>query len=175
MNVPVQWSEVAIAAAAGFGSQGTLDPERAADVCAVWTAVFEGERAMEPSQDESRREASATDSVGIAMPAAPPMLKLVVASDRAEPVARAVAPQATDTTPQSGAAEWINVFVHGAAVAVVVRNTSLSAKDALHCAFETARELTGQRGALQELTLNGKTIYRQPANAGRERAAMFAC
>jgi hypothetical protein len=160
MNIPVQWSEVAIAAAAGFGSQGTLDPERAADLCAMWKAEFDD---------------SATDTIAVAAPAPSPILKLVIVSDRAEPVTRSAALQANDTAPQSVASEWINVFVHGAAVAVVVRNTSLSAKDALNCAFETARELTGQRGALQELTLNGKTIYRQPANAGRERAALFAC
>ena len=71
------------------------------------------------------------------------------------------------------------VFVHGAAVEIVVRNSSLSEADAVHTAFETARELTGQRSALLRLTLNGRTIYQQADESSRQAPSgselVFAC
>ena len=78
-------------------------------------------------------------------------------------------------------AESARVFVHGAAVTVVVRNSTLSDQDAINTAFETARELTGQRSALSHLTLNGRTLYQQADAAAQERGAtsgpnfVFAC
>lgn len=77
-------------------------------------------------------------------------------------------------------AESARVFVHGAVVTVVVRNSTLSDQDAINIAFETARELTGQRSALVHLTLNGRTLYQQ-AEAADTRGAtsgpnfVFAC
>jgi hypothetical protein len=62
---------------------------------------------------------------------------------------------------QPASAELVNVFVQGAAVAIVVRDMELSAEEALHCAFATARELIGERAALAQLTLNGRTVYQR--------------
>lgn len=73
----------------------------------------------------------------------------------------------------TAAAESVNVFVSGAAVAVVVRNASLSDEGALRCAFETARELTGESAALEQLTLNGRTVYYR-GESRRKPAALVA-
>lgn len=83
-------------------------------------------------------------------------------------------------TASPARAESINVFVQGAAVSIVVRDTGASTEEALHCAFETARELTGQRAALQRLTLNGRILYQQQGDAVRSdltpfSALAFAC
>jgi hypothetical protein len=59
------------------------------------------------------------------------------------------------------AAESVRVFVQGPAVAIVVRDATISDQDAVYCAFETARELTGLRSSLQQLTLNGRTLYQR--------------
>src|SRR5581483_7561244 len=58
-------------------------------------------------------------------------------------------------------AESVRVFVQGPAVAIVVRDATISDQDAVSCAFETARELTGLRSSLQQLTLNGRTLYQR--------------
>jgi len=70
----------------------------------------------------------------------------------------------------------VSVFVHGAAVSIVVRDATLCAHEAVECAFETARQLTGQRNALLRLTLNGQTLYQQRTVGSHvEPALLFAC
>jgi hypothetical protein len=76
-------------------------------------------------------------------------------------------------------AESVLVFVRGALVTIVVRDATIAEEDALQGAFETARELTGQRAALQQLTLNGRTLYQQgetsASTAPASAAWVFAC
>lgn len=73
--------------------------------------------------------------------------------------------QETPYTEPPGVADSVNVFVQGTAVAIVVRDATLSDQDAVTCAFETARQLTGHSEALQSLTLNGRTLYQQKIQA----------
>lgn len=76
----------------------------------------------------------------------------------------------------SAASEAVSVFVRGAAVTIVIRDAALSAHDALHGAFETARELTGQRAALRHLRLNGRTLYQHGDHSTRAGSMLvFAC
>jgi hypothetical protein len=78
-------------------------------------------------------------------------------------------------------AESVRVFVQGPAVAIVVRDATISDQDAVSCAFETARELTGLRSSLQQLTLNGRTLYQRQIDSGPREAppggafVFFAC
>ncbi|HET9446851.1 MAG TPA: hypothetical protein VFO35_11355 [Steroidobacteraceae bacterium] len=82
-------------------------------------------------------------------------------------------PQSADalsSSPQPNPADVVQVFVRGSSVAIVVRDSSLSADAAMHCAFQAARELTGRSDGLRYLTLNGRTIYQQPdTSEARER------
>lgn len=73
----------------------------------------------------------------------------------------------------------VNVFVNGLAVTVIVRDAEIPASAALQCAFETARELTGRRAALQRLTLNGRMLYQSRSVEGslpsKLPALLFEC
>ncbi|HKU15156.1 MAG TPA: hypothetical protein VJQ52_12230 [Steroidobacteraceae bacterium] len=75
------------------------------------------------------------------------------------------AAERANETPESPAqpadAESVQVFLRGTSVAIVVRDTLLTADEAMHCALQTARELTGRSDTLRHLTLNGRTIYQQ--------------
>src|SRR6185503_2379547 len=77
------------------------------------------------------------------------------------------------------AAESILVLLYGASLTIVVRDTTLSEQDALQGAFATASELTGQRAALNKLTLNGRTVYQhsEPLSVGSPVSAawVLAC
>jgi hypothetical protein len=55
--------------------------------------------------------------------------------------------------------DTVNVFVHEAAVTIVVRDSALSDEKALRSGLEAARQLAGHGGALRRLTLNGRTLY----------------
>jgi hypothetical protein len=77
-------------------------------------------------------------------------------------------------------ADSVNVFVRGSTVAIVVRDAGIEDAEALDCAFETAQKLTGQRAALQQLTLNGRVLYQQTGVAtavdrSRESSLVFTC
>jgi hypothetical protein len=85
------------------------------------------------------------------------MSQLLVAPQSASNAISRNAVAATQPAP----AELVNVFVHGAAVTIVVRDAGLSPEKALHCAFATARELIGEGAALYQLTLNGRTVYQR--------------
>jgi hypothetical protein len=76
--------------------------------------------------------------------------------------------------------ESVSVLVHAGTVAIVVRDPAVSAQEALHCAFETAAELTGRRRALRSVTLNGRTLYQQQKDLARSAPTSpstlaFAC
>ena len=76
--------------------------------------------------------------------------------------------------------ESVSVYVRDSLVAIVVRDASLTDQNAMQCAFATAQALTGQRAALQRLTLNGKILYQQPPDlsaspAGAAPVLTFAC
>ena len=74
--------------------------------------------------------------------------------------------------------ECVSVFLHGDAVAVVVRDATLSDHAALHDAFAAARALGGADGALERLTLNGRPLYRRPPAAAETPPVAplsFAC
>jgi hypothetical protein len=79
----------------------------------------------------------------------------------------------------SASQEAVVVSVRGTAVSIVVRDTAVSDEEALQCAFETARDLVGTRMALHQLTLNGRTLYRQDSAGGDSRpelcGLLFAC
>jgi hypothetical protein len=98
---------------------------------------------------------------------AAPVAKRVQSNDEA---ARATAEQAhTD--------EAVSVFMQGGSVTINVRDAVLTEDEALRCAFETARTLTGERAALRALILNGRTVYRQspPPAATASPTLIFAC
>ncbi|MET0534968.1 MAG: hypothetical protein ABW171_12145 [Steroidobacter sp.] len=69
------------------------------------------------------------------------------------------------------------MLVRGAAVTIVLRDASIEEDVALHGAFETARELAGQRSALHELTVNGRTLYRrsEPGVSHPSPTIAFSC
>lgn len=95
----------------------------------------------------------------------------------AHTVAASSLPEREFLLPQrSTLSDSVSVFLHGATVSIVVRDGTISARQAVDCAFETARQLTGQRGTLLRLTLNGQTLYRQPCAESRAQPALlFAC
>jgi hypothetical protein len=66
------------------------------------------------------------------------------------------------------ASDSINVFVHGEAVSIVVRDPALSQQQAIETAFAAARDLTGRADTLRLLTLNGRTLYRQTSVVGMQ-------
>jgi hypothetical protein len=94
-------------------------------------------------------------------------------AERARPAD--VAPRAR--APSADTGEAVNVFVQQGVVAIAVRNARLTDDEALRCAFETACTLAGERAALQELTLNGRTVYRQspPPDSAASPTLAFAC
>jgi hypothetical protein len=79
------------------------------------------------------------------------------------------------------ASSAVSVFTHGDAIAIVARDATLSDPQALQLAFEVAQQVSGQRSALQHLTLNGRTVYRQGPGAAQDAASpqaarlVFAC
>jgi len=86
----------------------------------------------------------------------------------------------TSTPSQPISPESVSVFTRGTKVAVVVRDAALTDREAMHCALEAAYQLTGQRGSLHLLTVNGRTLYRPPGPAGTlpraaSAALAFAC
>jgi hypothetical protein len=93
---------------------------------------------------------------------------------------RALEEMLSSVATEQSAADSVNVFVHGSAVAIVVRDPAVSDHEAVQCAFETARKLTGQRTGLVQLTLNGRILYQQqvqsPTTGALPSAALvFAC
>jgi hypothetical protein len=87
-------------------------------------------------------------------------------------------PPGAASSPPAG--ELITVFRQGAHITIVVRNPTLSDSDALQSAFDTAFHLSGQRTALKQLTLNGRTLYRHlhdsaPRGASSDAPLAFAC
>jgi hypothetical protein len=55
----------------------------------------------------------------------------------------------------------VQVFVDGDTVSIVLRDPLISEPEAVHCGFETARRLLGRSNALNQITLNGRTVYQQ--------------
>jgi hypothetical protein len=124
---------------------------RAAPIVSAATAT--------PGASGSAANANARHTVA-ASPSPVEQLPMSMRRGTSAPASRRDIQLASIATPmQPVATEAISVFVHGLAVAVVIRDCALSAQEALHCAFETARELTGRRAALEHLTLNGQTVY----------------
>jgi hypothetical protein len=92
-----------------------------------------------------------------------------------EPVRTALRPPSADPRPTAlpsrpAAAvattpEAVGVSVEGDAVWIVARDAGLAPPAALRAGFEAAQRLTGRRGALQELVLNGHLLYRQPTTS----------
>ena len=76
-------------------------------------------------------------------------------------------------------AESVTVTVKGAEVAIVVRAEELAEQEVVRCAFETARQLTGQSSTLRQLVLNGRTLYQQRNGSNmqdrRTSTLAFAC
>lgn len=74
-------------------------------------------------------------------------------------------------------ADSVNVCLSDGSVRIVVRDAGIRDDQALHAAFVTARELTGRRDSLRELTVNGRTVYRQhqPDTQQPPPALIFVC
>jgi hypothetical protein len=85
-----------------------------------------------------------------------------------QPVARLASVASFNSAPVS--AESVTVLMHGTNVDIVVRDATISEQEAVHCAFETVRRLTGQRAGLHELTLNGRIVYQRRSDSA-ERVA----
>jgi hypothetical protein len=67
---------------------------------------------------------------------------------------------------------------HG--IEIVVRHAALAPQAAVSCALATVQHLVGDRKALQQVTLNGRTVYdsgpqRPPEPARPDRAIHFSC
>lgn len=154
-------------------TQMPLDIAAAKDGYAIWKSLFEQaqeEQAVMQSEKHKPRLAL--------LPGGPAAFDTVSKSGGAIELQRTAATDPINAASPIATAESINVFVQGAAVSIVVRDNTLSEQEAMRCGFETARRLTGQGAALQQLTLNGQTLYRQQdaANAGTApRALVFAC
>ena len=129
--------------------------------------------------DESPHAADPEVSAG-AITAAATSKARGIADDvqNSQPVAR-LAPIASFNSPSFGA-ESVTVAMHGTNVDIVVRDATISEQEAVHCAFETVRRLTGQRAGLHELTLNGRIVYQRRSDSAERVATaqsflVFAC
>jgi hypothetical protein len=91
----------------------------------------------------------------------PPMERLGQAAEAGGTQLLRPIPDSNATAQETAARESVNVFFRGTAVAIVVRDGTISQHQALCCAFQTARELTGEGAALEQLILNGRVLYRQ--------------
>jgi hypothetical protein len=69
-------------------------------------------------------------------------------------------PSEPDTLPPP---ESVRVYQGAHGLQVVVRHVGLAPQSAVWCALETARQLAGDRRALQQVTLNGRSVYEGPA------------
>ena len=80
-------------------------------------------------------------------------------------------------TPTDPPDDSVHMLVDGHAVAITVRDGTLSDGEALHAAFEAARVVAGEGRALRQLTLNGRVLYQRPEGADDPppRAGSFAC
>jgi hypothetical protein len=136
--------------------------------------------------EPSARSAALSDANPRASSAASPIVSVAIVyapSSDAEAVPPSVErARATDAAhrplaPSVDADEAVNVFVRPRAVAIAVRNATLTDDEALRCAFETASALAGERAALRELTLNGRTVYRQSSlpDSAASPTLVFAC
>ncbi len=112
----------------------------------------------------------------IAAPGAAPALDRSVSAERLAPKPNVQLPTIAAAS-QPVASESVSVFVKAGAIVVVVRDAQIAEHAALHCAFEAARELSGERSALQQLTLNGRIVYRQCSHFGppESPALVFTC
>jgi hypothetical protein len=138
----------ALASTASFNAAMTLQGKPSAQPCVVtgeakFTIATQAHRNAEGSTQIQPRNSGA--SISSVVPTNPPAIGLVPASDS------------------------INVFVHGEAVSIVVRDPALSQQQAIETAFAAARDLTGRADTLRLLTLNGRTLYRQSSVAGMQR------
>ncbi|HEY5760117.1 MAG TPA: hypothetical protein VIU34_30050 [Steroidobacter sp.] len=82
-----------------------------------------------------------------------------------------------ERAPCPPAADSISVLLRDGSVQIVVRDAGIRDDQALHAAFVTARELTGRRDSLKELTVNGRAVYRQhqPNTQQQPPSLAFAC
>jgi hypothetical protein len=56
-------------------------------------------------------------------------------------------------------AESVHVAMLATGLQIVVRHAGLAPEAAVWCAMEAARQLTGDRRSLSQVTLNGHTVY----------------
>jgi hypothetical protein len=91
----------------------------------------------------------------------------------AGPMSRAAARIVPSLATSSLVGESTLVRVVGSKIAIVVRDATIDDEEALQSAFETARELTGARGGLLQLVLNGRALYCQKPIPSQ--LSLFAC
>ena len=152
--------------------QMPFDAQSAEEVFAIWKSVFERKRA-----NEEPVMGTAQQMPGL-LNASQPVAPATDFSSHA--VLQTLAVQSVGKPAAGASADSINVCLQGAAVAIAVRDASLTEEDALHCAFETARTLTGRSAGLQQLTLNGRILYHQaseptPVASQPSSVLVFAC
>lgn len=129
-----------------------------------------------PQRPDERRP-----DLAVAVVRRPPSMERLAqaAEGRGAQILRSM-PNSNVTAQETAARESVNVFFRGTAVAIVVRDGTISQHQALCCAFQTARELTGEGAALEQLILNGRVLYRQHHVGGvepirRDPAWLLAC
>jgi len=162
--------------------QGLAGAERSDAVAAGASAVAGADGAGTPGTGAITVVNGATTVVNTTPRSALPADSFQLAGPPPEPIGGAalLAPSAQPSSAEP-LAESVRVFVQGPAVAIVVRDATISDQDAVSCAFETARELTGLRSSLQQLTLNGRTLYQRQIDSGTREAppggafVFFAC
>lgn len=152
--------------------QMPFDSQSAEEVFAIWKSVFERKKGNEEAVMGTAQQM--LDLLHASQPAAP------AADFGSHAVLQTLAVQSAGKAATGASTDSINVCLQGTAVAIAVRDASLSEQDALHCAFETARTLTGRSAGLQQLTLNGRILYHQasepvPTASQPSSVLVFAC
>jgi hypothetical protein len=142
--------------------------------------IVEGDMAgvdVPPPGSEPLRAATPTTGAMLT-----PIALAVAIPTTSRPVATSPAPIAAPTpdfapTPTAPPDDSVHMLVDGHAVAITVRDGTLSDGEALHAAFEAARVVAGEGRALRQLTLNGRVLYQRPEGADDPppRAGSFAC
>jgi len=176
----------ALAESAG-GALQSSSPERGADPSTGAVPLQQGlERSAAVGAQVSGADTPGTQAAAVVnanSQSAPPADGLPLEAPPPESIREAAALLAATVQPSSAeppAAESVRVFVQGSAVAIVLRDAGISDRDAVSCAFETARQLTGLHSSLQQLTLNGRTLYQRQIDSGMREspphgALVFAC
>jgi hypothetical protein len=120
---------------------------------------------------------AATPPVTTVIEAATANCCLATRSDRQDASPVLSAPLQLGPSFQVPEQESINISIKGLEISVTVRDADVTEEIALRSAFEVARHVVGYGGALRQLTLNGRTLYRHAEGTATKTksAKYFAC